>query len=173
MPLMKEQRSWADKMKGLKCLFVALVTAVLICLNVCAYQPEPVEIKGFKGTTPRVEAAFLNNISEESSEIKKSRCIYEGILSQEPELFLLSDNGLMKMSGWKDMSEEELCYVRQVCEEIVAGLKTPDEIIFEVAKYVAQNTCYDNDYYYYGRKEYEVKTFHLLVVYFNSQGQIS
>ncbi|MBQ7921909.1 MAG: leucine-rich repeat protein [Clostridia bacterium] len=106
----------------------------------------------FPTNTPRPVFMLLSSdISAES--VALSNELYNGFLGYDPELFLLTDEGIKDL-GWSDVgTDEDLKYMEEIAYSIVADCSSTDEMIFAVTKYIARNIGYDHDYLN-GKKEY-------------------
>ncbi len=94
-----------------------------------------------------VSTVTLTLSAQSSSEEKAyiATQLYENFLKAPVELFCWTDAGIMR-STWMG-SEAELDYVRDLTVELTKNCETIDDKIYTVAKYIAQNVCYDYDYY--------------------------
>lgn len=83
------------------------------------------------------------NSSEER--VNTATQLYENFIKAPVELFCWTDDGIMS-SAWLE-SETELTYIRELAKEVTKDCQTTDDRIYAIAKYIAQNVCYDYDYY--------------------------
>lgn len=98
-------------------------------------------------TTPRPDnKQQLISVSSTSSSVALSLELYNNFLSADPELFRLTEQGIRSLNFWDEVTDEQMDYVREKTLAITVDCSTPAEEIFAVAKYLAQNVCYDYDY---------------------------
>ncbi len=104
-------------------------------------------------TTPRPDVFLFEEISEEDKAASAS--LYHQFLSAAPSQYLLEREEIKDL-GWGETTDSDLDYVEQKALEITASCATDYERIYAVMKYLAQNICYDLDYYTYGAYPYSM-----------------
>lgn len=104
--------------------------------------------------TPRPEIALFasEDISEEA--VEKSTELYNNFLSVDPEMFLLTDEGIGYLSWWGMPTDNELAYLENMAAEITKDCTNEFEKISAVTEYVAKNVCYDHDFYTHDSKDW-------------------
>ena len=99
------------------------------------------ERAGVPGTTPEEYAISLFSMDRYLVDI--SNQIYRNILKMNPQMFLLTDEGICNTNPWDSMTGEELEWVRKRTKEVLKDELTVDEKILTAAEYVAKNVGYD------------------------------
>lgn len=96
--------------------------------------------------TPRPEISLYSAIPAEKAET--SAQLYHDVLGYDPQLFLLSDEGIKHLwFFWDDVgTDEELADLENIAAQITKDCSSVEEKIFAVAEYLALNIGYDYDY---------------------------
>lgn len=104
-------------------------------------------------TAPRPEIMLLaNTITDEM--VALSTEYYNNLLSCDPDMFLFNDNGIKGFGFWGYPTASEYSWLKSKAASVTKGCDTAQEKIYAVAKYVAQNVCYDHDYLTHQTKDW-------------------
>lgn len=104
--------------------------------------------------TPRPEVELLSSDDISDEEVAKSTELYNNFLSVDPDLFMLTDEGIGYLSFWGIPDDDEWEYLENKSAEITKDCKNESEKIVAVMEYIARNICYDHDYYTHNSKDW-------------------
>lgn len=115
--------------------------------------------------TPRPEVELLSSDEITEEAVEKSTELYNNFLSVDPELFMLTDEGIGYLSWWGIPEDDELEYLENKSAEITKNCKNESEKIVAVMEYVAKNICYDYDYLngYKGWRQVNLDPYDILI----------
>ncbi|MBE6569044.1 MAG: hypothetical protein E7658_02350 [Ruminococcaceae bacterium] len=130
---------------------IMILELVSLHITASSEEPTPEQISAVREqrlptSTPRPEIMLLADIPAE--DVALSTKLYNDLLGYDPELFLMSDEGIKHLwFYWDDVgTDEELAYLKSLAAEITEDCSGVEDKIFAVAKYLAQNVGYDYDY---------------------------